>query len=85
MARHAQAKSCTLRLTVTPGTMALTVEDDGNGLIGVNGARHGLGLAGMAERADDWRQPFPGWHSTRYEAKAAAAGRKPTYLTFRKV
>jgi signal transduction histidine kinase len=38
---------------VTPGTVALTVEDDGNGLIGANGARHGLGLVGMAERADE--------------------------------
>lgn len=35
-----------------------------------------------AERADDWRQPFPGWQGTRYEAKALAAGRKPAYLEF---
>ena len=26
-------------------------------------------------RADDWRQPYPGWIRTRYEAKAVAAGR----------
>jgi len=38
-----------------------------------------------AERADDWRQPFPGWPGTRYEAKALAAGRRPTYLEFRRV
>src|SRR6185295_5819293 len=31
-----------------------------------------------AERADDWRTPFPGWRSTRYEQKALAAGRVPT-------
>jgi tRNA (guanine-N7-)-methyltransferase len=37
-----------------------------------------------AERADDWRQPFPGWHRTRYEAKAVAAGRKPVYLAFKR-
>lgn len=37
-----------------------------------------------AERADDWRKPFPGWPGTRYEAKALAAGRKPTYLEFRR-
>ncbi len=35
-----------------------------------------------AERADDWRNPFPGWTGTRYEAKAISAGRRPTYLTF---
>ena len=35
-----------------------------------------------AERADDWRQPFPDWPGTRYEAKALAEGRKPAYLTF---
>lgn len=33
------------------------------------------------ERADDWRQPYPGWIRTRYEAKAVAAGRVPSYLT----
>jgi tRNA (guanine-N7-)-methyltransferase len=38
-----------------------------------------------AEKAEDWRRPFPGWHATRYEVKAVAAGRRPTYLTFRKV
>ena len=38
-----------------------------------------------ARRADDWRLPWPGWPGTRYEAKALAAGRKPAYLTFRRV
>jgi len=32
-------------------------------------------------RADDWRVPYPGWIRTRYEAKAIAAGRVPSYLT----
>lgn len=36
------------------------------------------------ERADDWRQPYPGWIRTRYEAKAVAAGRVPSYLTARR-
>jgi tRNA (guanine-N7-)-methyltransferase len=36
------------------------------------------------ERADDWRQPYPGWVRTRYEAKAVAAGRVPSYLTARR-
>ncbi len=30
--------------------------------------------------AKDWREPFEGWVRTRYEAKALAAGRKPSYL-----
>ncbi|AMJ62186.1 tRNA (guanine(46)-N(7))-methyltransferase TrmB [Bosea sp. PAMC 26642] len=36
------------------------------------------------EKADDWRQPYPGWVRTRYEAKAVAAGRVPSYLTARR-
>lgn len=35
-----------------------------------------------AQRADDWRKPYPFWPGTRYEAKAIAQGRVPTYLTF---
>jgi tRNA (guanine-N7-)-methyltransferase len=35
-----------------------------------------------AERADDWRIAWPDHVQTRYEAKAVAAGRRPTYLTF---
>jgi tRNA (guanine-N7-)-methyltransferase len=37
-----------------------------------------------AERADDWRCPWPGYASTRYEAKALREGRRPTYLVFRR-
>ncbi len=33
------------------------------------------------EGADDWRTPWPDWVTTRYEAKAEAAGRRPCYLT----
>ena len=36
-----------------------------------------------AERADDWRLPWPGFTSTRYEAKAKREGRVPCYLIFR--
>ena len=39
-------------------------------------------FAWTAERAGDWRRPFPDWPGTRYEAKAIAAGRAPTYLAF---
>jgi tRNA (guanine-N7-)-methyltransferase len=37
-----------------------------------------------AERADDWRKPWPGFLQTRYEAKAIREGRTPCYLVFRK-
>lgn len=45
---------------------------------------HG-GFRWTAERADDWRTPYPGWCGTRYEAKAIAEGRTPTYLTFERL
>ena len=35
-----------------------------------------------AARADDWRCRPPDWPGTRYEAKARAEGRPPTYLSF---
>ncbi len=38
-------------------------------------------FAWTAERPDDWREPFPGWPGTRYEAKALREGRVPSYLT----
>jgi tRNA (guanine-N7-)-methyltransferase len=41
-----------------------------------------LAFAWEATRADDWRKPFANWPGTRYETKALAAGRVPTYLTF---
>ena len=42
-------------------------------------------FAWTAETADDWRNPWPGFTSTRYEAKAKQAGRVPCYLMFRRV
>lgn len=38
----------------------------------------------LAERADDWRLPWPGFPGTRYEQKALREGRKPCYLAFRR-
>jgi tRNA (guanine-N7-)-methyltransferase len=35
-----------------------------------------------AEHADDWRLPWAGFTSTRYEQKAKREGRTPCYLTF---
>jgi tRNA (guanine-N7-)-methyltransferase len=42
-------------------------------------------LMWTAERADDWRMPWPGFIRTRYEAKALREGRVPAYLVFRRV
>lgn len=38
----------------------------------------------LAERADDFRQPWPGYTMTRYGRKAAREGRKAAYLRFRR-
>ena len=38
-----------------------------------------------AERADDWRKPWPEFPGTRYEEKAEKQGRRSTYLTFLRV
>ncbi|UIJ71636.1 tRNA (guanosine(46)-N(7))-methyltransferase TrmB [Aurantimonas sp. HBX-1] len=38
-----------------------------------------------AARAADWHSPFEGWPGTRYEAKAIREGRRPAYLTFRRI
>jgi tRNA (guanine-N7-)-methyltransferase len=38
----------------------------------------------IAERADDWRKPWPDYSGTRYEAKAKREGRVPCYLLFRR-
>lgn len=42
------------------------------------------GFDWLAERPGDWRAPWEGWVSTRYEQKALAAGRVPHYLRFRR-
>jgi tRNA (guanine-N7-)-methyltransferase len=39
-------------------------------------------LRWSAQQASDWRIRPPDWPMTRYEAKALAAGRRCTYLTF---
>jgi tRNA (guanine-N7-)-methyltransferase len=38
-----------------------------------------------AQRAEDWRSPWPGFSATRYHAKAARQGRASCFLTFRRV
>ena len=41
-------------------------------------------LLWTAQCADDWRLPWAGFTSTRYEAKAKREGRSPCYLIFRR-
>ncbi len=43
------------------------------------------GFEWLAERPADWRAPWEGWVSTRYEQKALREGRVPHYLRFRRV
>jgi tRNA (guanine-N7-)-methyltransferase len=43
------------------------------------------GLVWTAERADDWRLPWPDFSATRYEAKARREGRPSSYFTFRRI
>ncbi len=42
------------------------------------------GFTWTAARAAEWQTPWAGWASTRYEAKAIAARRRPAYLTFQR-
>ncbi|MDB4213653.1 tRNA (guanine(46)-N(7))-methyltransferase TrmB [Octadecabacter sp.] len=42
------------------------------------------GFEWLANGANDWRDPWDDWISTRYEQKALREGRTPHYLTFRK-
>ena len=38
-----------------------------------------------AERAEDWRKPWPDFRATRYHAKAAREDRASCFLTFRRI
>jgi tRNA (guanine-N7-)-methyltransferase len=42
-------------------------------------------FAWIAERADDWRLPWPGFTMTRYGRKAEREGRRATHLRFRRM
>lgn len=42
------------------------------------------GFSWTAERADDWRLPWPNYTMTRYGRKATREGRKAAYLVFRR-
>ena len=45
---------------------------------------HARDFEWTAECADDWRLPWSGFTSTRYESKAKREGRSPCYLIFRR-
>jgi tRNA (guanine-N7-)-methyltransferase len=45
---------------------------------------HG-GFDWQADDAGGWHSPYAGWPGTRYEAKALREGRRPAYLTFRRL
>ncbi len=42
------------------------------------------GFTWLAEGPRDWREPWDGWPSTRYERKALREGRTPHYMEFRR-
>ncbi|WP_099826264.1 tRNA (guanine(46)-N(7))-methyltransferase TrmB [Oceaniglobus indicus] len=44
--------------------------------------RHGFQW--LAQGARDWREPWDGWLSTRYEQKALRENRRPHYLVFKR-
>jgi tRNA (guanine-N7-)-methyltransferase len=46
--------------------------------------QHSTDFAWTAERADDWRLPWPHYTMTRYGRKADREGRKASYLIFRR-
>ncbi|MBI3701284.1 MAG: tRNA (guanosine(46)-N7)-methyltransferase TrmB [Afipia sp.] len=47
--------------------------------------QHSADFRWTAERADDWRLPWPGYTMTRYGSKADREGRKAAYLVFRRI
>jgi tRNA (guanine-N7-)-methyltransferase len=42
-------------------------------------------FVGLAQGPADWREPWPGWPGTRYEAKALREGRTPHYLSIQRL
>ena len=48
--RHANARSCTVHLSVQPDVVLLRIADDGSG---IGQERSGVGLQAMQERADE--------------------------------
>jgi signal transduction histidine kinase len=51
VARHSGARRVTIRLEGAPGSIRLSISDDGRGLGAVSGGGRGLGMIGMRARA----------------------------------
>ncbi|MCX8101372.1 MAG: tRNA (guanosine(46)-N7)-methyltransferase TrmB [Geminicoccaceae bacterium] len=70
------------RILEPGGELRVATDDPGYGRAMLAALLAEPGLAWTAERAADWRTPWPDRPVTRYEAKARAAGRAPLYLRF---
>jgi len=72
------------RVLKAGGTLIMASDvDDLSGWMVTQASNHPA-FAWTAERADDWRNPPPDWIKTRYQTKGETAGRRQTYLVFRK-
>lgn len=70
------------RILEPEGELRLATDDPGYGRAMLAALLAEPGLLWTAERAADWRTPWPDRPVTRYEAKARQAGRTPLYLRF---
>lgn len=68
------------RTLVRGGELRLATDDPGYARWMLRALLGEPRLAWVAERAADWRDPWPDHARTRYEAKALAAGRRPVFL-----
>lgn len=66
------------------GLLVMTTDHDALAEWMVTHAARHPAFTWTAGKADDWRTPPPGWIETRYERKGREAGRRQTYLVFRR-
>lgn len=72
------------RLLIAGGELRIATDDSGYvAWILEHVLRHG-GFEWQARRPDDWRGRPSDWPETRYESKALVAGRRSSYLLFRR-
>lgn len=72
------------RLLRPGGELRLATDDPGYGRWMLAACLSEPRLEWLAQRAADWRDRPPDSPSTRYEAKALQAGRRPLWLRFRR-
>ena len=70
------------RITRPGGGLLLATDDAGYAGWMIEVMLAEPGFSWRAERAAHWREAPGGWVTTRYEAKARAAGRRPIFLEF---